>query len=246
MGTIAGRPVISIFTGEWPMWILSVLSIFAITLIVERLLYFRRNGFNTDKGFVRFRELMREGNRDEAMRFVKSENNPMGRMLAFALQNAHLTAEELSDLMYGVILDEKLLYERFLGGIGTMANVATLVGLLGTVWGLIIAFDKVYSASGSGGAKVVAGGIAVALMATLVGLFVGILSLAFFNYFNKKAGDISLSLESMAEKVVVMLSRAQRRSPAVVEDPEKPKSVVQAPKPAARLEKSDEDAAWRF
>jgi biopolymer transport protein ExbB/TolQ len=149
--------------------------------------------------------------------------------------------------MYGVILDEKLLFERFLGGIGTMANVATLVGLLGTVWGLIIAFDKVYSASGSGGAKVVAGGIAVALMATLVGLFVGILSLGFFNYFNKKAGDVSLSLESMAEKIVVMLSRAQRRSPAIVEEPEaKSKASVNTPKPAARLEKTDEEAAWRF
>jgi biopolymer transport protein ExbB/TolQ len=80
MGTIAGRPVIGIFTGEWPMWILAVLSVFAITLIIERLLYFRRNRFDTDKGFVRFREVMREGNREEALRFAKSENNPMGRM----------------------------------------------------------------------------------------------------------------------------------------------------------------------
>jgi biopolymer transport protein ExbB len=245
MDTIAGRTIISILLGEWPMWILMALSVFAITLIVERYVYFGRNRFAAGKGFDRFRELMREGNHEEAMRFAKGQDNPMGRLLAFALNNRHLNAEELSDLMYGAVCDEKLLYERFLGGIGTMANVATLVGLLGTVWGLIIAFNKVYSAAGSGGAKVVAGGIAVALLATLVGLFVGILSLTFFNYYNKKAADITLSLESMSEKVVVLLSRLHSRSDAGVRERDaEPKASLQS-RPAAKAER-EEEAAWRF
>lgn len=245
METIAGKTVISIFTGEWPMWVLTALSIFAVTLIIERALYFRRNRFDAVKGFARFRELVRDGNYEEALRYAKSQDNPMGRLLTFALQNARLTADELSDLLYGMILDEKLLYERFLGGIGTMANVATLTGLLGTVWGLIIAFNKVYSAAGSGGAKVVAGGIAVALMATLVGLFVGILSLAFFNYYNKKAADACLSLESLAEKVVVTLARAQQ-SGARFSEPERVPSIQTTSRQAAQPERRDEDSVWRF
>jgi len=246
MENIAGRSVVSIFTGEWPMWILTGLSIFAITLIVERFLYFRRNAFDPIKGFARFREYVRQGNRDEALRYAQSERNPMGRVLTTALSNMHLAADDLSDIMYSTILDEKLLYERFLGGIGTMANVATLVGLLGTVWGLIVAFNKVYSASGSGGAKVVAGGIAVALLATLVGLFVGILSLTLFNYFNKKASDICTALESMSEKVIVMLSRSALKGPTQEPMPQPAPRLQAQAQPTVKLEKPDDNAAWRF
>lgn len=242
MESIAGRSVMSIFLGEWPMWILAVLSVFAIVLIVERYLYFQRNKVDTGAGFEKFRDCAQRGDLEEATRYAKSQNNPLGRVLMLALSNRHLTAAELSDLMYGQVLEERLLYERFLGGIGTMANVATLVGLLGTVWGLILAFNKVYSASGSGGAKVVAGGIAVALLATLVGLFVGILSLTFFNYFNKKSSDISTSLESMSEKVVVILDRMRIRGDSVEPNEYAPKAKVQ-PKPAP---KAEEDVSWRF
>lgn len=215
MSGIAGRSVISILLGEWPMWILTGLSILAVTLIIERALYFGRNRFDPVKGFDRFRSLCKKRDWEAAFRFARSEANPMGRLFALLLNNMSMTADELSSLAYSAVLEEKLLFERFLGGIGTMANAATLVGLLGTVWGLIIAFNKVYTAAGAGGAKVVAGGIAVALLATLVGLFVGILSLVFFNYFNKKASDLTNALESLMEKSVVVVVRAQADSEPV-------------------------------
>jgi biopolymer transport protein ExbB len=242
MNTIAGRSVISILTGEWPMWILMALSVFAITLIVERFIYFRRNRFEVGKGFTRFRELVAAGNIDELKRYAQGQVNPMGRLFGMLANNLHLTGDELSDLAYSAILDEKLLFERFLGGIGTMANVATLVGLLGTVWGLILAFNKVYTAAGSGGAKVVAGGIAVALLATLVGLFVGILSLAFFNYYNKKASDQASRLESLMEKTVVFLERLKMKGQATMAAP----AAKPEPKPAPKVEKNEEEAVWRF
>jgi len=189
------------------MWILMALSVFSITLIVERFLYFRRNSFDSAKGFDRLRAFSKSGDWEAAIRYARTENNPMGRVFSVLLGSVGLSSEELSDLAYSAILEEKLMFERFLGGIGTMANVATLVGLLGTVWGLILAFNKVYTSEGAGGAKVVAGGIAVALLATLVGLLVGILSLTFFNYFNKKASDQAGLLESLSEKSIILMRR---------------------------------------
>lgn len=242
MNSIAGRSVISILTGEWPMWILMALSVFAIALIIERFIYFRRNRFDVKKGFVRFRELVTAGNIDELKRYAQNQVNPMGRLFGMLANNLHLTGDELSDLAYSAILDEKLMFERFLGGIGTMANVATLVGLLGTVWGLIMAFNKVYTAAGSGGAKVVAGGIAVALLATLVGLFVGILSLGFFNYYNKKASDQASNLESLMEKTVVFLERLKTKGQVTMAAP----AARPEPKPAPKVEKTEEEAVWRF
>ena len=86
MNTIAGKSVISIFLGEWPMWILVALSIFAITLIIERMLYFRRNGFDAQKGFVRFRELMAAGNTDELKRYVQSQKQSDGPVVLDAIE----------------------------------------------------------------------------------------------------------------------------------------------------------------
>ena len=245
MDTIAGRPVISIMFGEWPMWILMILSVFAITLVVERMLYFRRNNFNVARGYAQIRKLLAEGRQAEALQYADTQKNPMGRLFRLVLNNLHLSADEVSDLIYSFILEEKLLFERFLGGIGTMANVATLVGLLGTVWGLIKAFNDVFKSSGSGGAKVVAGGIAVALLATLFGLFVGILSLAFFNYFNKKASDQAGALESLSEKLMVIVGRMKDKA-GVPHEPEVAARPQPQPKPAVKVQPSDDEAAWRF
>ena len=93
------------------MWILIALSVFAVTLIVERLLYFNRNRFDPVQGFNRMRALAKSGDWDAATRYAKSQDNPMGRLFTLVLANLHLTADELSDLTYGAILEEKLLLQ---------------------------------------------------------------------------------------------------------------------------------------
>jgi biopolymer transport protein ExbB len=238
---ILGRSLFDVFKGSIVMVALLVSSIAALALIIERLIYFYRNRFNASKGLIELRRLLTGSGPAEALTWARAQRNPMGRMFTVALENTGLASDELSDLLYSLILEERLRFERLLGGMGTLANVATLLGLLGTVTGLINAFANI-AATGSGGPAVVSGGIAEALITTAFGLFIGIPTLFFYNYFAKKAADLAITMESASDRLLVMLGRlGVKQQPAAVAAPAPPAPVAPKPKPQPA-----EDTSWKF
>jgi biopolymer transport protein ExbB len=239
---ILGQSILSIFKNSWVMVTLLLASIASLTLIVERLWFFFRNRFNSSKGLIELRRLLTSSTPTEALDWARSHKNSMGRMFTVALENQTLPSDELSDLLYSLILEERLRFERLLGGIGSLANVATLLGLLGTVTGLIRSFGNIAS-TGSGGPAVVSGGIAEALVATAFGLSIGIPTLFMYNYFTKKAADVAIGLESTSDRLVVMLGRLHGRTGAgaPAAEPVTPPPAPPRPKPAPV-----EDTAWKF
>ena len=210
---ILGQSLFQVFRSSIVMIILLIASILALTLIIERFLYFFRNRFNPDKGLDEFQKQLTTSGPDKALVWSRSQKNPLGRMFTTALQNTALNSEQLYGVLYGMIIRERLKLEKLLGGMGTLANAATLLGLLGTVTGLIRAFGNI-AATGSGGPAVVASGISEALVATAFGLFVGIPTLFFANYFAKKASDTASTLESTSDLVVVMMERVKDQGSA--------------------------------
>lgn len=238
---ILGQSLFSIFKGSIVMIALLASSIAALALIIERLWYFFRNRFNAAKGLMELRRLLTSSGQAEALNWAQAQKNPLGRMFTVALENQGLPRDELSDLLYSLILEERLRFERMLGGMGTLANVATLLGLLGTVTGLITAFHNI-AVTGSGGPAVVSGGIAEALITTAFGLFIGIPTLFFYNYFAKKAADLAITMESTSDRLLILLNRlagkARSEAPAAA-----PASAPAAPKPQP---KPQEDSSWKF
>jgi biopolymer transport protein ExbB len=237
---ILGQSLVDVFKGSIVMIMLLVCSIAALALIIERLWYFFRNRFNSGKGLVELRRLLGSSGAAEALNWSRSQKHPLGRMFTVALENMALSADELSDLLYSLILEERLRFERLLGGMGTLANVATLLGLLGTVTGLIEAFHNI-AVTGSGGPAVVSGGIAEALITTAFGLFIGIPTLFFYNYFSKKAADLAIGMESTSDRLIVMLCRYKDRAGAAAPAAE-PAPAPPRPKPAPQ----PEDTSWKF
>jgi biopolymer transport protein ExbB len=237
---ILGQSIVDVFKNSVVMLLLLASSIAALALIIERLWYFFRNRFNAGKGLVELRRLLGSSGPAEALNWSRTQKNPLGRMFTVALENMSLSADELGDLIYSLILEERLRFERLLGGMGSLANVATLLGLLGTVTGLIKAFHNI-AVTGSGGPAVVSGGIAEALITTAFGLFIGIPTLFCYNYFSKKAADLAIGMESTSDRLIVMLSRHRERAgttaPAA-ETPPAPSRPKTAPQP--------EDTAWKF
>ncbi len=218
------------------MLVLLAASIAALALVIERLIYFRKNRCNTTRGVLELRRQLSSGGLSTGLGWAKTQQNPMGRMFALILENATLDAEELADLSYSLIVDERIKLDHLLGGMGTLANAATLLGLLGTVTGLIRSFNQI-SATKQAGPDVVAGGIAVALLTTAWGLAIGIPTLFAYNYFNKKSSDLAMQLEAAAGRVIVILGRARSRtgnSAAAAKPAPSP-----APHPA-------EDTGWKF
>jgi biopolymer transport protein ExbB len=237
---ILGQSIVDVFKNSVVMLLLLASSIAALALIIERLWYFFRNRFNAGKGLVELRRLLGSSGPAEALNWSRTLKNPLGRMFTVALENMSLSADELGDLIYSLILEERLRFERLLGGMGSLANVATLLGLLGTVTGLIKAFHNI-AVTGSGGPAVVSGGIAEALITTAFGLFIGIPTLFCYNYFSKKAADLAIGMESTSDRLIVMLSRYRERAgtPApAAEPPPAPSRPKTAPEP--------EDTAWKF
>ncbi len=237
---IMDQSIINIFKNSIVMVILLFASITALALILERFWYFTRNRFNPTKGLMELRQLLTQSGVSQALDWSRRQNNPLGRLFVVALENITLGGDELSDLLYSLILEERIKYERLLGGMGTLANVATLLGLLGTVTGLIGAFGNI-ALTGSGGPAVVSKGIAEALLTTAFGLFIGIPVLFFYNYFSKKAIDMTTALESVAERLVVLLGRYRGQRNETIAVQVKPGPVTPTPQPVVT-----EDASWKF
>jgi len=217
------------------MLMLLAASIAALALVIERLIYFRKNHCNTTRGVLELRRQLSSGGLSAGLEWAKTQKNPMGRMFAVILENAALDAEELADLSYSLIVDERIKLDHLLGGMGTLANAATLLGLLGTVTGLINAFNQI-SVTKQAGPDVVAGGIAVALLTTAWGLGIGIPTLFAYNYFNKKSSDMAMQLEGAADRVIVMLGRARSNK----------KTAPAAARPAPPEPQPAEDTGWKF
>jgi biopolymer transport protein ExbB len=247
---ILGQSLYQVFAGSIVMLLLLGCSIAALTLIIERIWYFSKNRFNANKGLSQLRLMYKNPGTNQALDYSRSLKNPLGRLFTLILENAHLSLDEVADLSYGLILDERIKAERFLGGIGTLANVATLLGLLGTVTGLIKAFHNI-ALTGSGGPVVVSAGIAEALITTAFGLFIGIPSLLFYNYFVKKAADTTMSLESTQEKLLIFIERTKRSATREVRNRDHKQTVKTEP---ARVNNNqspanntkDDEGVWRY
>jgi len=223
------------------MLILLAASVAAVALVIERLLYFRKNRCNTTHGVVELRRQLASGGIAAGLQWSRDQTNPMGRTFALILENAEMNAEDLADLSYSHVVDERIRLEHLLGGMGTLANAATLLGLLGTVTGLIKSFNQI-SVTKQAGPDVVAGGIAVALLTTAWGLSIGIPLLFMYNYFSKKASDMAMQLEAAADRVIVMLDRA--RSPKTHRGTSAAPKTTPAPEPPQP--RPAEDTGWKF
>jgi|UniRef100_A0A7V3RIC6 biopolymer transport protein ExbB len=233
---ILGQPLINVFKSSIVMILLLLCSIIALALIIERFLYFLRNSFDTRRGFLLFSQVLRNQGMSAALAYVNQRKNPLNGLFAVALQNQHLDPDNLYDVLSSYVIEEKLKFDRYLGGMGTLANAATLLGLLGTVTGLIRAFHNI-AITGSGGPAVISAGIAEALLTTAFGLFIGIPTLFFYNYYTKKSNELALSLEGVCDKLIVLLDTVKKRSTTTNPEP------VSTPKPPPP---PPEDVTWKF
>jgi len=235
--TIMGKSLFTVMLNPIMLMLLAA-SITALALVIERLIYFRKNRCKTTLGVLELRRRLSSGGLSAGLEWSKNQQNPMGRMFALILENATLNAEELAKLSYSLIIDERIKFDHLLGGMGTLANAATLLGLLGTVTCLIMSFNQI-SATKQAGPDVVAGGIAVALLSTAWGLGIGIPTLFAYNYFNKKSSDVAMQLEAAADRIIVMLGRARSNTGTTMAAARPVPQASPHPQPAA-------DTDWDF
>src|SRR5207249_4330429 len=135
--------------------------------------------------------------------------HPTGPVAAEVLKNMHLSDEAQEDKLQIALSEQRLLLERNLGVIGTMGNTAPLIGLLGTVWGIMRAFHDM-ARTGSAGPSVVAAGVAEALFTTAAGLVIAVPAVMLYNQFVRRMGVMLTDAENQARPRRAQVSRRAR------------------------------------
>ena len=126
---------------------------------------------------------------------------PMGQIFAAGIANARRGRDIMKEAMEEAAVQVMHEMERYLTALGTIASISPLLGLLGTVVGMIKVFTTLML-EGAGNANVLAGGISQALITTAAGLGVAIPALIFHRYFLRRVDDLVVELEQQASKLV--------------------------------------------
>ncbi|MDZ4660080.1 MAG: MotA/TolQ/ExbB proton channel family protein [Pseudomonadota bacterium] len=188
---------------EFILWILVILSVLSVALILERFFALRIALKNTQKIQGRVREALQSNNIDEIEEMGKNKDSIEGRALGYGLRHVKQSGSKgLVEVFNSFILSERPKLERSLTFLATVGSNGPFIGLLGTVFGIMKAFNDL-SISQNEAATSVMRGIAEALVATAVGLIVAIPAVIAYNYFQRQVKSILLSLESVRDLCVV-------------------------------------------
>ncbi|MBI5528907.1 MAG: MotA/TolQ/ExbB proton channel family protein [Deltaproteobacteria bacterium] len=173
---------ITLMGAEWVLYLLLALSVFSVAVMVERLIAIRRARSSPEETFDKVRELVEKGEFETARGKVNGANGTDAQVLAAGLAVAGKGAAAVEEAVGAETARLRLMQDKYLAYLGTLGNNAPFIGLLGTVLGIIKAFNDL-SLNATGGASAVMAGISEALVATAVGLFVAIPAVVAYNYF---------------------------------------------------------------
>lgn len=186
----------------WPIWLLLIISVIALALIIERTLYLRRPRILPSNLLQEVIRVYQHGRIDATVVNTLEQNSPLGRVLAAGLRNVNAPREVMKESIEEAGRGTAHNLERFLTTLGTIATLAPLMGLFGTVVGMIEIFGS-QNASGTGtNPAQLAHGISIALYNTGFGLAIAMPSLVFYRHFRALVDSFIIDMEQQAVKFV--------------------------------------------
>lgn len=194
------------FAGGWVMHVISVLSLAALYIFVERFLVIRK-ATKADINFMnRIKDYMYEGKVDAALQLCRSTNTPHARMVEKGITRLGRPLGDVSTAIENVGKMEIYKLEKSFPTLATIAGAAPLLGFFGTVIGMVQAFYEMSQAGNSLDISTLSGGIYVALLTTVWGLIVSILSYFAYNYLVVKVENVVFRLQATSEEFMDILN----------------------------------------
>ena len=192
----------------WPIWLLLIASIVATALIIERLMYLRRSRIIPKTLLDEVVRVYRSGNITTEIIDKLEQSSQLGVVLSAALRNVNAPRDVMKESIEeaGSAVAHQL--ERFLTTLGTIATLAPLMGLFGTVVGMIEIFGS-QNASGANPAQL-AHGISVALYNTGFGLAIAMPTLVFYRHFRALVDSFVIEMEQQAVKFVDVVHNSRK------------------------------------
>ncbi len=195
--------------GGFAMHPITFCSLVALAVIVYKLIVFRRARMDTSEFLASIRAALLDGRIKEALETCRLHRGPVAVSVQAGLLKHGEPPEAVDRAMEHAALSELAYLERYLPILASITAIAPLLGFLGTVVGLIVAFDAV-AEEGLGNPGVVAQGVSVALHATAWGLIVAFVTKAFHDYFSGRVGIHAREMEIAACAVVETFSDVDR------------------------------------
>jgi biopolymer transport protein ExbB len=195
-----------IVAGGWLMAPILLCSLFAVAIVIERFWTLRRNKVVPDgvSEMVEDWAARHELDLDHLNRLRR--DSALGKVMAAALANRHRSRDVIKEAVEDTGRHVVHELERFLNALGTIAGISPLLGLLGTVIGMIKVFSAIMI-HGVGNANELAGGISEALITTAAGLTVAIPSYFFYRYFRGLVTEYVVSMEEQAISLIGAIER---------------------------------------
>jgi len=207
-----GKTVWEIFQiGGFTMYILLLCSFISVTILLERLLYYRKRAKTERAEFMlKIKRALKNGNLERAKEICRDSPAPFSEVVYSGVELHGRSEKEISNAMEREITIETTKLERYTSIVATIGNTAVYIGLFGTVLGIIRAFHDI-AAAGSGGMAIVIGGVAEALVCTATGLFVAIPAVIAYNYFTKRVEHFINDMELCASELIDLMAESRIR-----------------------------------
>jgi biopolymer transport protein ExbB len=189
------------------MWPIFVCSILALAIAIERFYSLRRTATAAREFMDQIRAALRQNRIQEAVQTCDETNVPIARIVKAGLLKHNRSKEDIREAIEDAGHLEMPRLERHLAGLATCASVAPLLGLLGTVQGMIKCFATIENKQGLVNPSDLAEGIGNALITTFAGLIVAIPTLVAYNYFVSRVENVIIEMEIGSSEVVDILTK---------------------------------------
>ena len=191
--------------GGWAMYPLVVLLVLGIAIAIERMINLTRAGIDANSFFQNLEDALRSGGPDEAARVCSETRGPVASVIHAGLLRMHRGIDHVEKAIDNAGAVEMAFLERGMVWLSTVANLAPMIGFLGTVSGMISAFQAIERA-GDVEPSMVAGGISEALITTASGLIVGIIIQFLHNFFASRIDRIIADMQEHTAGFIDLLA----------------------------------------
>ena len=207
---MAGISFIQLVKTSWAIDLLLFLSVFAVAVLIDRIWAYRGLRIDEKRLIERIHSALKKQRSDEAVYICESANNPLADVLKVGVKNKDLPIEDVAELIDGAMLKTRTILEKRLSILSTTSFIAPLLGLLGTVLGIIRAFRDL-AVSGSGGPSVVMMGVAEALVTTVMGILIAVPCSIGYNFFINHVRTFMVRVEVAAKELLAFLDSIKQK-----------------------------------
>ena len=196
------------------LWVIMGLSVVGAAIIIERILYFRRITVDEDKLFQRIKASVEKGHFDEAMSICDNNLSPLSALIKVGIEHREYPELAQKEVLKDAANQEVPKLERNVSALGTIAHIAPLLGLLGTVTGTMQAFGVLGRFGAVADPSILAKGVSEALVTTVAGIVVAVPAVIFYNYLVTKVNLILIKMENQVTALILMINSGKRRTEA--------------------------------